>query len=841
MPTQYRCGNENRRDAVRNAKDSGGDPLLNGMDYLEVVSADEKTLEVHFLHPLPGQGGGVPATGGPLTENNFVVQGGVRVQGITLKVGVTADNVITLIASAAGDYSTYTLQLVAGEERGQPPSGFDPQLASLRFTFKIECASDFDCGPEDECPPQSLPAPLIDYLAKDYGSFRRLMLDRLSTIMPNWTERNPADMGIALVESVAYAADHLSYYQDAVATEAYLGTARERVSMRRHARLLDYAMHEGCTARAWVTLEVTAAGAADGVVLPMGTALLTRGMHDEVVVAPADLKDLLDKERPLVFETLHDVTLNSAHNSIRFYTWDDAECCLPKGASRATLRNDPQLSLAVGDVLVLEENLGPDTGVKPDADPAHRHAVRLTKVATENTNGDPLLDPLHDTPIAEIEWDAADALPFALCISAVIAKEAGSHLVEDLSVARGNTVLADQGQTLTGEALGNILTDAAGNLARPMLKEGPVTRQGHSRDRFGDLVRDEENEPVVFDPSAPAASAMIWEMRDTLPAIQLIENGEVSRPWLPRFDLLASSRFDQHFALETDNDARAFIRFGDGFHGEKPKPDSVFSADYRIGNGADGNVGAEAITRIVLAGGGVEMVRNLLPAHGGADPESMEEVRQYAPQAFRTQERAVTEADYAAMAERHPEVQKAAATLRWTGSWYTVFITVDRINGRPVDAAFEQEMRAFMEHFRLAGEDLEIDGPRFVPLDVVFTVCLLRGYSRAQVKEDLLNRFSSRALPDGSLGFFHPDKFTFGQTVYLSQLIALAMSVPGVKWVDAEDTALKPNRFRRWGQPASGEFEVGMIELGRLEIARLDNDPSVPENGRVDFMMEGGM
>jgi hypothetical protein len=843
MPTQYRCGNENRRDAVRNTVDSGGNPVLNGMDYLEVASADEKTLEVHFIHPLPKQTGGVPGGSAPaLTASNFAVLGGVRVQGIKLTVDSTSADVITLKADVAGDYSTYVLKLVAGEESDRPPSGFDPQLSELRFTFKVECPSDFDCAPQDVCPPETLTTPLIDYLAKDYGSFRRLMLDRLAVTMPDWTERNPADLGIALVESVAYAADHLSYYQDAVATEAYLGTARERVSMRRHARLLDYYMHDGCNARAWVTLEVTPAGGADGVLLPEGTMFLTRGQDpDLIVVAPPDLPDILRDERPLVFETLHDLTPIGAHNSIRFYTWDDTECCLPRGATRATLYNDPPLSIKAGDVIVFEEVLSPDTGLAPDADPAHRHPVRLTKAATEDTNGDPLKDPLYGTPIVEIEWDTADALPFPLCISAMVADDTGKHLVEDLSVARGNTVLVDHGHTLTGENLGSIGADAAGNLARPMLQYGPVTRQGHARDRFGELVRDDQNEPVVFDPAAPAASAMAWEMRDTLPAAKLIENGDASRPWLPRFDLLASNRFDPHFCLETDNQARAFIRFGDGFHGEKPRPDSTFAADYRVGNGAGGNVGAEAITRIVLGTEGVERVRNLLPASGGADPESLEEVRQYAPEAFRTQERAVTEADYAEMAGRHPEVQKAAATLRWTGSWYTMFITIDRVGGRAVDPGFKAEMLAFMERFRLAGQDVEIDGPRFVPLDIVFTVCLLPGYNRAQVKEDLLNRFSSRILPDGSLGFFHPDNFTFGQTVYLSQLIALVMSVPGVKWVDAEDTPLKPNRFRRWGENATGEFDAGMIEFGRLEIARLDNDPSVPENGRIDFIMEGGM
>ena len=59
---------------------------------------------------------------------------------------------------------------------------------------------------------------------------------------------------MTLVELLAYSADQLSYYQDAVATEAYLGTARRRASVRRHARLVDYAMHDGANARAWVVV-----------------------------------------------------------------------------------------------------------------------------------------------------------------------------------------------------------------------------------------------------------------------------------------------------------------------------------------------------------------------------------------------------------------------------------------------------------------------------------------------------------------------------------------------------------------------------------------------------------
>ena len=90
----------------------------------------------------------------------------------------------------------------------------------------------------------------------------------------------------------------------------------------------------------------------------------------------------------------------------------------------------------------------------------------------------------------------------------------------------------------------------------------------------------------------------------------------------------------------------------------------------------------------------------------------MQQVRLDAPQAFRAQERAVTEADYAAAAQRHSGVQRAACTRRWTGMFHTMFITVDRRGGRPVTPEFEQELREFLERFRMAGYDLEIDGPR---------------------------------------------------------------------------------------------------------------------------------
>jgi predicted phage baseplate assembly protein len=222
-----------------------------------------------------------------------------------------------------------------------------------------------------------------------------------------------------------------------------------------------------------------------------------------------------------------------------------------------------------------------------------------------------------------------------------------------------------------------------------------------------------------------------------------------------------------------------------------------------------------------------------MPARGGSDPESIEHVRLSAPFAFRTQERAVTPEDYAAVAARHPQVQRAAATFRWTGSWYTVFVTVDRVGGLPMDAPFKQKMREHLERFRMAGHDVEIDGPRFVSLEIEMVVCVKPDYFRSAVRLALLEILSNRVLQDGRRGVFHPDNFTFGQPVFLSRVYAEAQAVAGVASVEIVT-------FQRQGIPSREALDQGKQALGRLEIARLENEPNFAERGALRIYPVGG-
>ncbi len=846
METQYRCKNERRRIAVRDAQVNGR-PLLNGIDYLE-VSSDAKTVMVHFIHHLAGspQTRQVPPNLAALNAENLQIVGGSRLPVVPVESVTTFANVLMIRVGQVGDFSAYTLRLITSTVNLAPPPGFDPQLAQVDFSFWVEEFSEFDCKLAEAIAPSELPPPVIDYLAKDYSSFRQLMLDRLAVTMPQWQQRNPADLGIMLVEMMAYAADHLSYYQDAVATEAYLGTARKRVSIRRHARLLDYLMHDGCNARAWVVLDLDQDASLTANPIRLlgpsklqnrpGVQLFTKTLFPSSNL-PLDQLNTALNAGAQVFETLHDVVLDPALDTLHFYTWEDDQCCLPKGSTRATLQ-DPdgnlQKRLSVGNVLVFEEVLGSATGESLDADASHRHVVRLTQAKGA-------IDPLNGQQLVEIGWAVDDALPFDLKLSSL---KPNGDPITNMSVARGNVVLVDAGRSLPAEDI----TQAPGwARLRPRLQEGPLTQQGQ--------VEDAQNQWGLFDPNAPASAAMQWKLRDARPAIALWENQlpsavNLSSPlWEPQRDLLNSDRFARDFVVEAEDDGRAYLRFGDGNLGKVPPADTPLYANYRIGNGKSGNVGARAIANILIQPENLEeddqlrigdiraaitAVYNPLPAQGGTEPEPIEQVRLYAPQAFQEPRRAVTEADYAAMAQQYPGVRKALAVRRWTGSWHTLFITIDRAGGRPVDDEFKQGLLAFLEEFRLTGHDLEIEGPRFVPLNIAMTVQVQPDYFQGVVKKALLDALSNRVLAEGKMGFFHLDRFTFGQAVYLSQVVSTVMQVSGVQ-------SVRVTRFQRWGEPSNRELETGRIQFEQLEIARLDNAPNAPENGRLEFNLEGGL
>jgi baseplate J-like protein len=943
------CKDDQRRAAVRRK------PGVNGLDYLD-VSSDEKTLTVYFLGRAPEQllirEGEDPKDYKKRLRESVRVEGGRRIRGIKVtevrvqqsinpKTGAVdpeVDDWMEVELDKYGDFSTYTLRLVGVEN-------IDPRYDHLDFSFKVDCPSDLDCLPADTCPPPKLDEPDINYLAKDYAGFRQLILDRLALILPDWKERHVPDSGIALVELLAYIGDHLSYYQDAVATEAYLDSARQRISVRRHARLVDYHMHEGCNARAWVCIETK-----DNLTLdPREVYFVTGNRKDRLVtgtVLTAETLQQIQASQYEVFEpmTTEPIRLYAAHSEMHFYTWEERECCLPHEATQATLIYDwkqliqtsqqqqqthetpksplptadlsieeikKKLPLKEGNVLIFEEVSGPRTGNRADADPAHRHAVRLTKLT-------PTEDPLNGQPIVEIEWGAEDALPFPLCISVLTDASHGCLYKDNISVARGNIILVDHGFTQPREDLGVVPCAASQaecdceehprevtflpgrfhpqlrriwlTFRQPLLLDdlprGVPAAQLMKQDARQALpqiielksappapaINCEELQPlfhladlldlrnlvrILRNISKPAAQALRARLsKETLEKLGQLPEGGTTPPdlsralvneleqillaWSAQFDLLSSGPDDAHVVVEIDNDGRAHLRFGNGELGGLPQAGSAFFVKYRTGNGIAGNVGAEMITHLALRNttlSGVTLrVRNPLPAQGGTEPEPMAEVKLMAPFAFRRElQRAITANDYAQLAQRafSKQVQQGAATLTWTGSWYEAEVSVDPFRSQEADAQLLEAVERRLYSYRRIGHDLTVSSAQYVPLDIALKVCVKPGYLTGHVKAALLNVFSNRVLPDGKLGFFHPDNLMFGGGIYLSKLVAAAQAVTGVESVEV-------TTLQRLYEGDQKELEAGVLQLGSLEVARLDNDPSFPERGHFTLELGGG-
>jgi predicted phage baseplate assembly protein len=227
-------------------------------------------------------------------------------------------------------------------------------------------------------------------------------------------------------------------------------------------------------------------------------------------------------------------------------------------------------------------------------------------------------------------------------------------------------------------------------------------------------------------------------------------------------------------------------------------------------------------------------VRNPLPATGGIAAEPIEEARLFAPGAFRQQiERAITAADYAELAERNAALQRAAARLAWTGSWYEADVAIDPIGTEHADAALLAAITGDLHRYRRMGHDLRVQPAQYVPLQLSLEVCALRGHDRNHVKAALLERFSDRRGPGLARGYFHPDALGLGDSVQLSRIVAAAQAVAGV------ECATVTELHRLYAAP-NHEIDNGVLPLASYEIAQLDNDPNHPERGQLRIDVRGG-
>jgi hypothetical protein len=798
-------------------------PVVNGIDFVEVANTAQTVLRVHFLNAVDI----APLSAAP------AISGGETIPTVAVLPIAPSDwgwddghAVLTLRVAAPGDFSTYTLTI----QSARIDSFFD----HVAFSFKAGCPSDLDCEtPLAPCPPPAGNAPPIDYLAKDFLSFRQALLDFSTLRYPNWHERSEADFGVMFLEALSAIGDELSYTQDRVAAEATLLTATQRRSVQQHARLVDYEPKPPVAASTLVQFEVT-----------KNTASIRHGL---AVIAPAPDGTLVTFETGL---GLNDASPPPPANAlwnrgaiapITGYWFDGSQQCLPAGATQMYVAGHGY-DFQPGQMLLIE------TQLESRADQPLRQIVRLLAANPAQQLRDDLLpNPTTGvgppTPVTLIAWQASDAL----------------KVPRDLSKTRviGNIANATQGRTVTAQfVIGSPPPGIANPIPAAIERSGPqpLLSPGVCGSPPIIYLHTLANAPLAWLPSPGIDPSGLPVPEIKLSQTQPIGSDPGPRAWSWVRRLLLAGPFDQMFTVDPvsyrtlatnsdgsvqsdyDGDAGDTIRFGDGAFGANPDPGTQFIVTYRYGAGTVGNVAADAISLLdaaTAATGDFTAVANPLPATGGANAQTLQSVQRLAPQAFHTtQLRAVLAADYAAAADKLPWVKCAGTVFRWTGSWLTTFTTPEPVATEQIPIDDRIALIDLLNRFRMAGTESYVPDPDYASIDLIVELCAQPDAFAAQVEQAV----TAALAPTGqgaAKAFFAVSRFVIGQPLQRSALEAAIQAVPGVAGVTCIE-------YRVRAQTA-GFTEMGdVVSVGANQIIRCDNDPSRPNNGALAVIVRGG-
>jgi hypothetical protein len=820
--------------------------LLNGLAMVLVslqppVNPTQAVLEVHFhndnevaniLADIGGAGPERPSQIFPIFGGFRVPAGSAigQVHVISVAPG-GATNVLSLTVEPIGDYSTYTL--------GVRFQNVDPLFNEIDFRFRPGCFTN-DCAPE-WCPaPPPLPEPEIDYLAKDFDSFKHTLIVAMEQRVPGWRPTSEADLDQVLIELFSAAADELSDYQDRVMNEAYLSTARKRVSLARHANLMNYYIHEGNQASAWLALELPPGANA---ILPPGLVAGTHGGPDH--------------PQSQVFMTKQETRVHQLLNRIRLHTWSGAIPTLASGSTRADLAlSAPSQAnaafvrdlIADGEVrhLLVQEHLNPATGLLPGRDPAKRQLLTLIPGSAEIIHDpNPLApaDPNQGVWVVRVRW--REKLERTYCFRIV-----EPIVTDDVALFHGNLVLAYHGRPRRmtflhpDEPILDPETQRHYELPSPddcrpepdCGPDDPCAADALVGRRRGVTCRLPDEETVLYRNSPPGGE---FPSLSTIALDVQLAGSLIADPWDEVPDLIHSddgSESGDHFTVDTDEELRSSLRFGNGINGRELPERATVRCTWQAGAPLAGNVGVDTVNGLDASlNPGLltdATVWNPFDVTDGRDPETPAEIIRRVPEAYRARQlRAVTPADYARRAEEVTGVARAAARYAWTGSWRTVQVAIDPIGTHVLEPELRLQVIRHLETVRLIGEDLEVRPPIYVPLQIFVSLCVDAAYWPEDLRFVLEQELSDGYTPDGRKGFFHPDNWTFGQSLRASELSGRILSVQGVDHVVSIS-------MRRWDAATPGTSDV--ITVRANEIIRVQNDPDHMEEGSIALDLQGG-
>lgn len=238
----------------------------------------------------------------------------------------------------------------------------------------------------------------------------------------------------------------------------------------------------------------------------------------------------------------------------------------------------------------------------------------------------------------------------------------------------------------------------------------------------------------------------------------------------------ASGSSDRIFEVVYDDDYNATIIFGDNSTGITPSESATFTVFYRIGGGTRGNISNNFInTQINLstgAGTKTGILTNISKGTGGANAETIEHAKRYAPLVFRSQDRLVTLEDYSVFANTFISafgtVGKATAATRKAYSSANVIdiYVLEKASDLQLQRAttnFKTQLLEAMNKKKMATDDVVIVDGLIRTIDLVTTVRIDKSQEKnqEQIKSKVRNSI---------LNYMAVDNREFGQDLSITEL-----------------------------------------------------------------------
>ncbi|HEU4841686.1 MAG TPA: putative baseplate assembly protein [Ilumatobacteraceae bacterium] len=599
----------------------------------------------------------------------------------------------------------------------------------------------------------------------------------IELLVPEWTNLEPSDPGMVLVELFAWMSEMAIFRLNQVPDVFYT----------RMLDLLGIQPYPPSAARAVVTFEL-APGTAEDVVVPAGTQVATSSREPVVFATTAEL---VIRQPAVVAAVTSPAGGVPVHVGARLLAGDD----------RVALFGDPPApgdafligfagSLA-GTLLELQLDLVPPPGVVVEqatmpvweawmgegwmaATVEHDATRRLMRPGAVQVQ----------MPNAHVALEVAGSRAFWLRLRSQAPRPGESsfqHAPQLTSVqvtAVGGAVDAEHSQAMPGEVLG--ISDGRpdqrfGTRTAPVLARG----DGETVRTFADGATADWQEVASFVTSGPLDRHFTWDG----------SSGEI------RFGPL--------------------IRYADGSarqHGAVPPAGAeVTVTGYRHGGGASGNVGAEALTVARATVPGVVRVGNRRRAIGGVDQETIENLKRRGPMVVRGGNQAVTFEDYERLVlEAVPEVARVRCLPpEAVGDPVRVLVVArpdERANVADIDQYALSESAvariiAALEPRRVLGVSVQVGTPYFQGVAVNALLTAAPGRPAAMVRERAMEAITTYLDPivGGRDGLGLP----FGGELSDVTMYRLLESVEGVERV--EDVVL---------------FEVDLRNLTRIGFGR---------------------